>query len=237
MKKEELLKFYQDYRIYIFPLLVALSSLVLIVFVIYPQISKLIANQQIKEEISSKSSFLEVKAQVLDSVDQVDLERKVDFALRSFPADKDFASVLGLLQALAAQSGFSIISAQLGAAQPKGGNVESYTLRLDLLGSNTSLLVFLSSIENSTRIMRVSSIEVSPGRESQGATVSINVEVLYSSAPKTYGSLDSPLPELDSEDEEIIARLAGASGLTGSQAGQPATSGPLGPRGKSNPFE
>ena len=46
MKKEDLIKFYTAYRAYIFPAGVALASIFLILFVIYPQTVKLFNNQK-----------------------------------------------------------------------------------------------------------------------------------------------------------------------------------------------
>src|SRR3989338_8423415 len=95
MKKAEILKFYLNYRLYLFPAIVALSSLILIILVIYPVAVKLITNSKVEGEILSKSKFLETKAQALDSLDQVDLDRKVNFALGSLPTDNDFVSDFG----------------------------------------------------------------------------------------------------------------------------------------------
>ena len=65
MKKEDLQKFYLTYRLYIFPVVVAFSCLVLIILVIYPETVKLIINQKTQEEVLNKHKFLEVKAQTL----------------------------------------------------------------------------------------------------------------------------------------------------------------------------
>lgn len=240
VKKEEILKFYHDYRFYIFPAIVALSSLILIIFVIYPQALKLITNQIIGKEISNKLKFLEVKAQTLESYDPADLNRKVNFALGSYPTDKDFVSAMDVLQNLTSQSGFNVISMSLGLNSSKSTGVQSYNLKLDILGPSTQLSILLSNIESSPRLMRVSSVETAVGKDPQVATISLNIDVLYSSAPKEFGSVDSPLPELSDADEEGIAKIARASSTERTSENLPITTeplGPLGPRGKSNPFE
>ncbi len=238
MKKDEIIKLYQAQRLYIFPSLVALASLILIILVIYPQTIKLITNQKVKGEIFNKSQFLEAKAQSLESYDPTDLNRQVNFAVGSYPTDRDFVSALALLQSLTLQSGFSITSMSLENASSKGQNAQSqsYNIKIDILGPSPLLPTLFSKIENSPRLMRVSSVELTSGKDSQGAAVSLTVEVLYSSAAGGLGSNDSPLPQLSQKDEEVIAKLAKLGPPVRSQQ-TTAQSVQLGPRGKANPFE
>lgn len=233
MKKEELLKFYLNYRLYIFPAIAAFSCLMLAVFVIYPQSVKLLDNQRIKQEVSKRLSFLEAKATSLESFDEEDLNSKVKHTLNSYPAEKDFANVLGLLQNLTVQAGFNIISLGLGQGAGKDAKVQSYTIKLDILGPVRFFPVLLNNIEGSPRLMRVSNIESSVGRDLAFATMALNIEVLYSEAPGGFGTVDSPLPELSEKDEEVLGTLV-ESAVLFPQA--EATAEAL-PRGKSNPFE
>ncbi len=233
MDKETILNLYQKYRLYIFPAVVALSSLILITFVIYPQIIKLITNQKDEGEIINKSKFLEVKAQTLESYDLTDLNRKVSFALNSYPSEKDYVSTLGLLQNIVSQSGFSTTSISLGSNSSKSGNAQSYDIKLDVVGPSTLLSSLLSNIESSSRLMRVNNVDITTGKDPNGASMSLNVGILYSSVPTASGSIDSPLPELSQKDEGIIAKLAQEAVLVNPQQ----TTTQLGPRGRANPFE
>lgn len=234
MKKEELLKFYQTYRIYIFPFVVAISCLILIVLVIYPQISKFISGQHLEGQISQKSKFLEAKAYELESYNLKDLELKVNYALGAFPVDRDFTQSVGLLQKLTSQFGFSTVAITLGSSSDsKKGGLESYNLKLDLIGPSALLSGLIGSIESSPRLMKVSTLETSIQGGSNSVSVSLNVEVLYSLAPGGFGSIDSPLPQLSQKDEEVLARLA----RTGTPVSKDPSSASLPPRGKLNPFE
>ncbi len=229
MKKAEILDFYREYKLFIFPAIVAISSLILIVLVIYPQITKLIANNKFVDETANKSKFLEGKSRVLESFTAADLDQKVNFVLGSYPTEEDFISAMGLLQNLISQGGFNALSISLAAGS---ANTQSYGIKLDILGSSSALSALINSIENSPRLMRVSSIETSNEKSSQ-ATISLIINILYATAPSGFGSIDSSLPELSQKDEEILAKLASVSG--GSSINQQKTL--LGPRGKSNPFE
>lgn len=228
--REEITKFYLNYRLYIFPVIVVLSCLILIIFVIYPQITKLVQNQKLQGQILNKSKFLDAKVEALEGYDSADLNQKVNFAINSYPTEQDFVSAIGVLQNLATQSGFNIVSINLGSGSNKAGNTQSYTLRLDISGPQTLIPLLLSNIEDSPKLMRVNSLDSGGG--SQGA-ISLNVDILYAPAPKEFGNVDSPLPELSQKDQEIMTKLA----KTGASVFQLQTASQLGPRGKANPFE
>lgn len=233
MKKETIAKFYLNYRLYIFPAMVALSSLFLIVFAIYPQTAKLITNQKAQGDLTNKSQFLETKVSALESYDGEDLSRKVAVALSAYPTDKDFGNVVGLLQQLVGQSGFNITSLALGNVSSQADSSSSYEIKLQITGSKNLLSILLNNLENSARLMRVNNIDVSSGSNPQIIDISLGVAVLYSSPPQSFGSIDSPIPKLSQENEELITRLAKVTSVSVS----PPQQAPSLSRGKANPFE
>ena len=231
MKNEAIARFYSNYKLYIFPIIVALANLFLIVFVIYPQTVKLISNQEAIGGLVAKSKFLETKVVALESLDGEDLARKVGFALATLPADKDHGNVLGLLQKLTAEFGFGINAISFSNTANKLGNSDSFGVKLDIKGAKVMLQPLLNSLESSRRLFRISSIDISPGQASQALDVSLAIDVLYSSLPQNYGSTDSSLPELSQEDEELIAKLVRLSAIASTSSAMES------PRGKANPFE
>lgn len=232
MKKEILQKFYSQYRLYIFPIVVAISSLILIGFVIYPQISALINSSRKETDVRNKLKVMEAKAQVLENYDEADLARKVDFTLAAYPQEKDFTTTVALLQKLTSESGFNIITLGLGGSRSETLAQQSYNVKLEILGLKTLLTNLVGNIETSSRIMRVSTIEITSTREANVISAVLGIEVLFSSLSASFGSLDSPLPTLSQKEEELITKLAATIAL---QA--PSYAVPLGPRGKANPFE
>lgn len=233
MKKETITKFYSDFKLYIFPVVILLSSLFLIVFAIYPQTIKLIDNQKLAENLVSKSKFLETKVVALEDFNEEELSQKVGFALASLPAEKDFGNIFDLLQRLISRSGFSISSISLGSSGSKMGNSESYEVKLEVKGAKAMFPILLSNLEDSPRLIRINTIDVASRQASQGLEASLVIGVLYSPVSQNFGTTDSPVPRLSQKDEELLARLAADRSVPVSQAPRsPATS-----RGKSNPFE
>lgn len=231
MKKEDLLKFYDKFKLFIFPAVVALSSFILITLVIFPQSEKLFSNQKKAFEISQKGEILEEKANQLESYSTEDLSAKVNYVLRSYPADKDYINAIGILQNIVTQSGFNIISLTLGSAGLGNEDSQSYGFKLEVLGVTSQLPTLLSNIESSYRLMRVTSLESSAGRDTL-LTSALNIEVLYSAIPAGFGNADSPLPELSDEEKGILSRLKSVdSAISKEQSASQSA------RGKPNPFE
>ncbi|MDO8573987.1 MAG: type 4a pilus biogenesis protein PilO [Candidatus Daviesbacteria bacterium] len=228
--KKEIIKFYSDYKLYIFPAIVALSSLFLIIFAIYPQTVKLIEGQKTASDLINRSKFLDIKVVALESYDGTDLANKVGFVLNALPAEKDYGNILTLLSQLVSQSGFSIASINVGNSSGKVGNLDTFEVKLDIIGVQALLQTLLSNIESSPRLIRVKSIDVSSNQGKGNIAVSLALQVLYAALPQNFGAPDSPLPQLSQSDESLISTLEKSS------AGTQITSGSS-PRGKSNPFE
>lgn len=230
MKKETITKFYSEYKLYIFPLAIILSSLFLIVFAIIPQTLKLLDNQKAFERLTNKSDLLETKVFALESYNEEDLSSKVGFALNAFPSDKDFGNILGLLQQISTGSGFTIASISFSDSGSKLGSASSYGVKLQVKGARTLFQTLLNNLENSSRLIKVTGIDISSGQLTQAIDASLALDVLYSKLPQDFGTIDAPLPQISQKDEELLVTLAGL------QTSHIST-GSLSPRGKSNPFE
>lgn len=234
MKKEDLLKFYLNFRNFIFPAVVALSSLILIVFVIFPQTIKLVQNRKVQGELIAKSKFLEAKAVTLEGLDEGNLQQKLGYVLTAYPLEADFANVLGILQEVAGKNGFSVITLSVNPGSSSSGEQQKYGVNLETVGLESLLPRFITSIESSVRIMKVVSIEISPAGDR--VNVTLEIEALYAQAPLSFGVPTSPLPELSQTDEELILQLAASAISPPSGISQPSQA-PSQPRGKPNPFE
>lgn len=236
MKKENLFKFYQTYKLYIFPIAVVLASLILIFLIILPQTIQLIKAGQTEKEFSTKSKFLEAKGSELENYDEEDLTKKVNYALSALPAEKDFTNIISTIQGLTTQLGFNIISFGLNqSGGDKSTNSQSFGAKVELSGSKALLLTLLNSIENSPRIMRINSLDVTGGGNKDSVNVNLEIAVLFASAPKEFGSVDSPIPTLTEKDEQVLVRLS--QSYTSVPSSVVTTTTTLSPTGKANPFE
>lgn len=234
MKKESLQKFYQTYRLYIFPSVVGFCCLILIGFIIMPQLLKLLDLQKNEQQSLKRSGILEAKAAELVNFDPEDIQKKVQIALNVLPSDKDYIGALALVQSIAEQNSFIADSLSLSETSGGGGSKESYIIRANITGPKILFLSLIKSLENSIRVMRVQSIEMTPAKEASAISAVIAIEVLYSTAQGVSGSADSPVLKLTAIEEQLINKLGTLLPATIS-TGNIATGG--GVRGKQNPFQ
>lgn len=234
MKKEILVNFYVKYKLFIFPILVALSSLFLIIFVIYPQISAYLAGHTSLSEEIAKSQALEVKAKELSDLDEANLKDNLHVLIAALPDDKDYVSLIGTIQGLISKDGFSLVSLVFGSGGDSSAK-QSYNIKLELVGSKSNLDRLLSDMEHAPRVMKIGTFEInSPKNSSDLVNINLSLNVYYAPIPQALGSVEEPLPKLSDSEQEVITSL---SQIAASSQLQATPSAALGPRGKENPFE
>ncbi len=213
MKNQDIFVFYNTYKLYIFPTIVALSCLVLVIFVIFPQINVLIGNNKAEKDLFARSKVMEAKANDLETFDDGKLNQDLSVALTVYPTERDYAQVLGLLQRIAGAFGFTVLSGQLGQAGDKSSNT-AYSIKLEISGSRTNFAKMLSIIENSPRVLRVSGIDLGSRGGSDSVVGTLNIDVYYSPIPTNLGNIDSPLPRLSDKEQSLLSSLSQNSSNT-----------------------
>ncbi|MBI4038194.1 type 4a pilus biogenesis protein PilO [Candidatus Daviesbacteria bacterium] len=233
MRKESLINFYLKYKIIIYPVLIGVASLFLIAAVILPQLKSYLKERENLENSSQRLQNLEVKAAELNNINTEELKKQLQISVIALPPDKDFADIVGVLQDLTVRSGLSLNTIQLGQVQTNtAAAVSNYTMKLEVFGSKSGLESLVESIEKASRVMKVSSIDLSAAKGFGGVTANLTIEVFFASNPQQLGSVEAALPKISDEEQKILVRLFQAQKTTGSIS----QNVPL-PRGKSNPFE
>lgn len=233
--KDKALKFYINFKFYIFPAVVALSCLILIIFVIYPQAEKLISNQEVQDDLATRSEFLEAKAVFLEDINEEQLGAKLQYALTSYPTDRDFGNIIGIIRNTANENGFNVSGMTINPLrQENEAATLKYSVKIQAGGSKVLLTRFTKAIESQPRIMKIGSMEVTKSPQGDTVNVFLDIAVFYGSAPQSFGGVDTSLPNISQQDEELLATLA--SFIPAAPAVQTVPT-PSSPRGKANPFE
>lgn len=220
------------YKAYILPIVVGISSLILILFVIYPQLTGFFRGQKDLQTAEQKLKKLQVKAADLENLDEGDLNKNLDYALTALPADKDYPTIIGVFQRISAESNMSLESLQVGSSgQEQGKKVPVYVVKVELLGTKQGFEEVLRQIEKNPQVMRVNGIDLATLRSD--VDISLSVDIFYLPTPTRIGSVDADLPVLNEEEQSLLARLASIIPAPVSATEAP----PLLPRGKANPFE
>lgn len=231
MNKQSLMNFYIKYRLVIYPAVVAFSSLILIIFVIYPQLKDFFDGKNKISKERERIVNLEAKASDLEKVNQVEVEKSLKNALVALPQNQDFTSLVGIFQKLGAGSGITLVSLQLGSSQVQVPGASGFSVKLEVEGSSLALANLLKNIDQASRSMKVESVEVS---KTQGGnlTGSVLVDVFYAPVPTQLGNLEQEAPKLSAEEEKILQELSISIPTLSTES-----SLSLPARGKPNPFE
>ena len=212
-----------NYKTLIYPSVVGLASLIIIIFVIVPQLQGFLSGQDDLKLKQARLNTLEVKAKELESFNQEAYTEKLLNAFYYLPVDKDYSNIIGIFRELTASAGMSLNSLHPGS----GPAANSYSVKADIVGQTSSLGAMLEAIEKSPRVMKLESVETSTSTSGLNAT--LTVSVYYDAPPQSLGAIDVPLPKLTEQDQVVLSSLTPPSAQSGS------TTIVL-PSGKSNPF-
>lgn len=232
--KEKIADFYTQYKVFIYPAVVTVCGLILIFFVIFPQLMGFLDSKTAYESIISKEQALEVKAKELSSLNETEIKNDMNVVLEVLPVGRDYPKVIGMVQRLSAKYLFNLVSLQFSDSSLGGVNKQAtptYMVKMDITGPRESLKLLITELEGTVPITRVEAIEVASTSEDSGVNASITFNVYYSDILKSLGSVEAPLVQISSDEKALVNKYSSLVQTGGFSSD--ATS----PRGKSNPFE
>lgn len=225
----------KKYKDLIYPVAVGVGSLILIVFVITPQLKGILEGRQTIQQTRDRINILEVKAVELEDLNEAELSTNLSLALYALPTDKDFNAIIGVFKELAASSGMSLVSLHSNSLTDAE---QGFVVKAEVVGPTPLLGQFLEIIEKSPRIMRMRLIDASTTGGANLASASVSVTVYFAAAPSSLGAAEAVLPELTDKDQQILAGLSKTIGtVTTTATSAPAAPTIFKPEGKANPFE
>lgn len=209
---------------FLWPLLVIVLVVILSFLVLAPQLSKTL---KLKSENMENREYLEkllAKSKELEKFSLGDLERKLELSLRALPAKKELPPFLATIDKTAAENQLGIVNFSLAP-----GESSAFPLNYTFSGSWESFGKFWKSLGESLPLFAVKSVKVT--NMAGQFTAEANLEAFILALPEKIGAVDTPLPVLTSEDEELFQTLEGFSSFNFSQSGQEAS-----PSARTNPF-
>lgn len=230
---KEIKKLYREYRFIIFPALTGAVCLLLIALIVVPQTLSFFNNQESLRASEEKHQFLSEKAQTLSSLNEVDLKNKTEVMVSVLPDDKDYSTILGLIQSITSATGFVITSFQIGApfTDTSTGTL-GFNIKVEITGQQENFKNLLNGLENSKQVLKLSGVEINDQGNATRLETVVSIDAYYAPLPKAIGALNAPLPELTAED---LALLTKYSRLVDTRAATSTFS--ASPKGKLNPFE
>ena len=238
MKKEKVVDFYLKYKLVIYPFAVGFVSIVLILFIIIPQLRGYLNSKEDGQVTQNRLKILESKAAELESISDEDLTRRLRSAIAALPVEKDYTVIIGLLQKMSAEAGINLKSVVLdtGGSKDVEGGASNFSVKIDSTSTKFSFDEFLRRIDNASAVLKIGSLTTDLAID-DSVSASLVLDVYYSPTPKILGSVDSPLQTLTEEEEALAVKLSASLAIAPVSSGVSEQPVNILPRGKSNPFE
>jgi len=238
------------FRVYIVPLMVLLTIVLLVPFVLMPQISAIKEkNLEIKKG-TERLKALEDKIEALQAIDENSESLKLIEMEKIVPSGKDLAQLVVGVRSLAAVSelkvadmvfepgkvatGAATVSASKKAKAEEGKAKkeepkDKITFTLSLEGKLTGFKTFLEKIERAKRLLGISLIELKKEEDEKYYTFDLNVLAPFKGVTRQKDTISSPLPVLTKKHLEIYDFITNFINYTN-------VSIPLVPKGLKDPF-
>lgn len=226
--------YYQKYRLYVWPVCVALSSLAILALVIIPQLLRYVEVNGNIGQLKKQTSALEVKAKELEQIDDNLNQNNLKVVFTVLPKDQDVPMAMSVLQDTVNKSGVLMREVSYASARTVG-NRKSFQLNVGISGDLIAIREFLNSLKQSSLIFQIESINAQFQKGTSQIQADIPISVFYD--PSTGGGKavsEAPVPKLTSKEEQLLSRLAEQLPETVIETGEDSISVPL---GKTDPFE
>ncbi len=188
---------------------IILACILLIVFVIYPQIQNFLNINAQVNQLTSQIATLKNNINNISGVNDSDLQSNFDLVSRAVPANKDFSGAIQDVSSVAIQSNvilnnFTVVVGDYSSTSGIAGasSDQNFTLNINIRGSSSGIINFLSKLKNSLPLMSVQSITIS---QSQAI---IALQVYYVPYHQKNVDLISTNLSLNPTDQSTLNQIA-----------------------------
>lgn len=197
---------YYQYKEYIVPVVVILTSLVLFVMVCIPLTQKILLLPSEEEAALQRIKVLEQNAGFLSSLNEGDLDNTLILVSKALPPEKDFAGILRALSDAAAASGislgdFSFAIGDLSQAK-EGGSQLGIEMTLNVSATIASTKQFLKELAARFPLSQVGSVQVGQ------TTAMVNIMFYYQPFQQLQLDESKILQPLSAKEVKLIEELS-----------------------------
>ncbi len=235
---EELIR---KYRFFGWPLLSIEVSLLLLIFLIIPQIIAFFNTNKLISDTQQRVNSLNTKAQTLASIKTDEYQSNLNLALAVLPENRDIPTAIGQVQTVVGESGLQLGSVSFAGNSSGGANsgtagsgssAQSYEIKIEVLGSPNQLNALFSNFNNGPEIMKLNGLGItSSGKGLLDA--SLTLSSYYQGPPAVLGDVEKPIEGMTPQEIDLLTKIqkqVPPSIVTSSSINLP-------PRGKPNPFQ
>lgn len=236
-KIKELLK---KYRFFGWPLWSIIVSLLLLFFLVMPQIFAYLDTNKLINDTEQRAIALNTKAKTLASINTDGYQSNLDLALTVLPENRDIPTTIGQIQTLVGQSGMQLgtvgvtgaDNASVGGSSDSSSGAQSYDVKIDVIGSIDQLNALFEALNNGPEIMKLNGMDLSVSGKGL-VDANLNIITYFQGPPAVLGDIEKPIEGLTKDEIDSLTKIQKQV----SPATITSTSVNLPPRGKTDPFQ
>lgn len=188
-------------------------SLVLLFYVVIPELSNWFSIQQEVDTTQQQIAILQQNISFINSLDKTQLDSQLQTASHALPPEKDFGSVLQAVGYAAAKSNVSLnnYSFQIGTIKTAStlpgiavSKVDTTPIQIVVVvnGSFDNLVTFMKDLQNNLPLATVIKVDGS------GSNLSMTLQFYQKPFPKIVFSGTTPLTQLTANDNKLLQQLS-----------------------------
>ncbi len=233
---ENLLVLYRHHKEFLLPIGVILVSVLVIIYVIFPQIQQYFNSQDLVKTEQQKLDMLKGNYALLTTLNDSKMTSNLKMLSLALPAQKDFAGIIDAISYISTKTGVSVGNFEfslgnLSASNFGGTAYPSTKINISLKGSSKGITNFAHEIVKTMPVAEVTSINIS------GNIGSLTILFYYKAFPPQNISDQTQITPLNAKQTALINQLSSwnSAGLSlPALSGTPATSSAQGSSG--SPF-
>ncbi len=188
---------------------IIVACILLIMFVIYPEIQNFLNIDAQVTQLKTQISTLQNNINNISGLNDSDLQTNFNLVNNAVPVDKDFSGAIQDISSVAIQSNVILndFTVKVGdyaskSNTPGSSSTQDFTLDIDIDGSPSGIVNFLTKIKNSLPLMSVESISISQ------AQATIALQVYYVPYQQHTVDLTTYNLSLNPTDQSTLNQLA-----------------------------
>jgi hypothetical protein len=204
---ENLLVLYKHYKDFLLPIGVILVSILVIIYVVFPQIQQYFSSQDLVKAEQQKLDALNSNYNLLTSLDDAKIASNLDTLSAALPPEKDFAGIIDAISYVSAKTGVSVGNFEfslgdLSASNFAGTAYPSTKIDISLKGDPKSIVEFAHELTKTMPIAEVTALNIS------GDSGTLTVLFYYKPYPVQSVSDQTPIAPLSAKQLSLIKELS-----------------------------
>lgn len=165
-------------------------------------------NSQVLKDRQETNSVLTAKALMLEGLDSVELQSRLDLITKALPIKSPFRQTLASISALIDRHKVGVENLEFIKQS------EGMGMKTTISGSYANIYSFLEDIESALPLVSIISIDLSSRQSLEGSfdktyAAELMFNFHYQIAPKTIGKLTEKMSVISAEDEKSLNKFQG----------------------------